>query len=280
MSSAKLIAFEKYRKSAMAFLRLRGANSYTQQEISELGAGSPLHQKRGIHVKIKAMLMGLTAFACVAAQAGEKEVREGLFRNTGLTAETVRPTPVSGLWEVTVQGRLFYVDDKAHYVLTGSIIDTKTQENLTSARFREMAKENWSKWPFSDAVKHVYGNGKREVVVFSDANCTWCRRMEGTFEEVGNITVYTFIVPMLRGEQNNREIVCSHDPAKAWHDWMANGIRPAPASVACDSSVLARNAALMNKYNITGAPTLFFPSGARISGAVPAAQLEELLQEQ
>ena len=41
-----------------------------------------------------------------------------------------------------------------------------------------------------------------------------------------------------------------------------------------------RNASLMSRFNITGAPTMFFPSGARISGAIPAEQLEELLQEQ
>lgn len=232
-------------------------------------------------MKIKQLLLGLMAVSCVACvQANEQAVRDSLMKNTGLFAESVRPAPVKGLWEVVVQGRVFYVDADASHVVTGSIIDTKTQSNLTAARFQEVARENWSKWPFEDAVKQVFGNGKREVVVFSDANCTWCRRMESTFEEVGNLTVYTFIVPMLRGEQNNREIVCARDPAKAWHDWMANGVRPEPAGVTCDASVLMRNASLMSRHNITGAPTMFFPSGARISGAVPAAQLEELLQEQ
>ena len=232
-------------------------------------------------MKIKHVLAAVAAVLCAAqAHADEETIRTNLMKNTGLRAESVRPAPVAGLWEVVVQGRVFYVDETVAHVITGSIIETKTQSNLTAARFQEVAKEAWSKWPFEDAVKQVFGKGEREVVVFSDANCTWCRRMESTFAEVGNLTVYTFIVPMLRGEENNREIVCAKDPARAWHDWMANGIRPQPAGVTCDSSVLMRNASLTSRFNITGAPTMFFPSGARISGAIPAEQLEELLQEQ
>lgn len=219
----------------------------------------------------------LCSLALPVGAADERSVREELVKNTGLTAEAVRPSPLPGLWEVWIEDRLFYVDDRAEHVISGQIIETKTRVNLTEIAQKAKARENWKKWPLSDAVKQVFGKGERQLVVFSDANCTYCRMMEPVYAQVGNLTVYTFIVPMLRGEQNNREIVCSKNPSEAWHRWMGEGVAPAPAAAGCDSSVLQRNLALMNRFHISAAPTFFFKSGVRTTGAMPAAQLEELV---
>ena len=174
-------------------------------------------------------LLTIAAAQVQAAAIDAEAVREALMKNTGLKAESVQPSPIPGLWEVFIQDRLFYVDDKVGYVFSGSIIDTKTKTNQTQERLREFARENWSKWPRQDAVKQVFGKGQREVIVFSDANCTYCRSMERVFETVGNLTVWTFITPLIRGEQNNYEIVCAKDPSKAWADWMRRGITPPAA---------------------------------------------------
>ncbi|MDO5532660.1 DsbC family protein [Sutterella sp.] len=217
--------------------------------------------------------------AGAAAAADELTIRDELMKTTGLRADSVRPSPIPGIWELIIQDRIFYVDDKVEYVISGTIIDTKTKTNQTAKRAREWARENWSRWPRQDAVKQVIGNGEREVIVFSDANCTYCRSMERVFERVGNLTVYTFITPMIRGEQNNREIVCSKNPSKAWVDWMRKGITPPEAPADCDASVMQRNLSLAGRYNITGAPTFFFPSGERMTGAVSADQFEEILRD-
>ncbi len=222
----------------------------------------------------------LAAFAMTASAADEQSIRDNLMKKTGLRAETVRPAPISGLWEVIIQDRLFYVDDSVDHVVSGMIVETETQKNLTQASLKRHAKESWSKWPFKDAIKQVFGDGSREVIVFSDANCTFCRQMERVFEQVGNVTVYTFVTPMIRGIQNNREIVCSKDPADAWHKWMGQGIRPADAPAGCDASILDRNLRLVGRYNITGAPTFFFPTGDRRTGAMPAEDFEAILAQQ
>lgn len=235
-------------------------------------------------MKFKTLLMtagctlGLLATgAALATDAGT--VRSNFLKNTGLEAETVRATPVPGIWEVFIQERMFYVDDSARYIISGRLIDATTQEDLTQVRLREIARSRWSEWPYQDAVKQVFGKGEREVIVFSDANCTYCRMMEKAYAEVGNLTVWTFIVPMLRGEENAREIVCSKDRSKAWHEWMGQGIRPVVSVAGCDTSVLQRNLALAHRYNVTAAPTFFFKSGDRSTGAMPSYQLNKILEE-
>lgn len=251
-----------------------------RKALSLFPSGAPLFVMTASFKQFAAAALAALTLLSGAAQADEQSVRDQLMKNTGLKADSVRPAPIPGLWEVFIQDRLFYVDDKVDYVFSGSIIDTKTQTNQTQERLREWARESWNKWPREDAVKQVFGDGSREVIVFSDANCTYCRSMERVFEEVGNLTVYTFITPMIRGEQNNREIVCSKNPSKAWADWMRKGIAPESASPDCDASVMHRNLSLAGRYNVTGAPTFFFPTGDRMTGAVPASQFERILAEQ
>ena len=99
---------------------------------------------------LAAAVLPLLAFAAQQAQAAPVDaqtVRDALMKNTGLKAESVRPAPIPGLWEIFIQDRLFYVDEKVDYVLSGSIIDTKTKTNQTQERLRAFARENWSKWP-------------------------------------------------------------------------------------------------------------------------------------
>ena len=70
-------------------------------------------------------LLTIAAAQVQAAAIDAEAVREALMKNTGLKAESVQPSPIPGLWEVFIQDRLFYVDDKVGYVFSGSIIDTK-----------------------------------------------------------------------------------------------------------------------------------------------------------
>ena len=102
-------------------------------------------------------VLGIASGTVGAADIGT--VKDNLLKNTGLEAESVRATPVPGLWEVFIQERMFYVDDSARYVLSGRLIDAETQEDLTQARLREIARARWTKWPFEDAVKQVFGKG-------------------------------------------------------------------------------------------------------------------------
>lgn len=226
----------------------------------------------------KSLFVALCAgLAVTVFAATPQSVEDALMQTTGLKADAVQKSPVPGMWEVVVQDRVFYVDDQARYVLYGSLIDTVKQTNLTNERLRERSRERWKEWPFQDAVKQVFGKGEREVVVFSDANCTYCRAMESVYAQVGNVTVYTFITPMLRGETNAREIVCAKDRAKAWHEWMGNNVRPNSVLAGCDTSMLQRNLVLANRLNVTGAPTFFFKSGDRVTGAMAASQFEARL---
>lgn len=229
--------------------------------------------------KLTSLLAGLalvsTALSVSAMTPQEQAIVDSLKQQFDWKVEQIEPSPVKGLWQVWVQNRLFYVDEGAKHLVAGPVVETATRRDLSEAKEGEW---RWASFPRKDAIKQVYGNGSRELVVFSDANCTFCAQMEREFEKAGNLTVYTFVMPMLRGRENGREIVCATDPAKAWHDWMVGRAALPTPPASCDDSVLDRNLALAGELGINSAPTMYFKSGQTVRGAIPLEALERHLQ--
>ncbi|KAG0164872.1 hypothetical protein DFQ30_009266 [Apophysomyces sp. BC1015] len=140
---------------------------------------------------------------------------------------------------------------------------------------------DFSSLPLANAVKVVKGNGARKLAVFSDPNCGYCKRLETSLKGFDNITIYTFLYPVLSpdSEVKAKSIWCSSDRAKAWQAWMLDHQSPS-ASGNCDTSALQKNLALGQKLDVTGAPTIILADGRRLRGAVPAEQLDKALSAQ
>ncbi|VVE29554.1 thiol:disulfide interchange protein [Pandoraea capi] len=200
---------------------------------------------------------------------------------TDAPVKSVARTPIPGLFEVSVGGAIMYADEKAQYViLGGNLIDTKTRQNLTEARQSELNKIDFAKLPFDRAFKYVKGNGSRKIAVFSDPNCPYCQRFEETLKNsVDNITVYTFLYPVLGPDSDakSKAIWCAPDRLKAWHDWMLVKKAPPTPTAKCDDKPVKDNFALGHQLNITGTPTIILSDGRRLPGAVPAEELEKAL---
>ena len=193
--------------------------------------------------------------------------------------DEVRATPMGGLYEVRVGTDLFYTDAKGNFLIQGELIDTKARRNLTEDRINKLTAVDFNALPLQDAFATVRGNGKRKLVVFADPNCGYCKRFERDLQNVDNVTIYTFLYPILSPDsaEKSRNIWCAKDRNNAWNDWMLREKTPAAAS--CDTAALQRNLAFGKKHKITGTPTLLFANGARVPGAIGAADIEKRLAE-
>jgi thiol:disulfide interchange protein DsbC len=122
------------------------------------------------------------------------------------------------------------------------------------------------------------GNGERKLVVFADPNCGYCKKFERDLQSIKDVTVYTFLYPILGGDspEKSKQIWCSKDNIKVWRDWMIKGT-PIAESPACDTSALQRNLALGRKHRITGTPGLVYEDGKMQPGAVGADAVERQL---
>ena len=200
-------------------------------------------------------------------------------RMPGSKVESVRPTPYSGLYELRIGEQIFYTDKTAQYLIEGSIINTRTMENLTKARLDDINKIKFSDLPLELAVKTVKGNGKRVIALFEDPNCPYCKRLhQQALKAVDNTTVYTFLYNVITPESaaKSKNIWCAPDRNLALEEWMVDGKTPAGAAADCvnpNEPVLA----LGSKLHVSSTPTIFFADGTRISGAPDGPGLEARL---
>lgn len=214
-----------------------------------------------------------------SAFADEETVKKALQTTfSGEKIDSVKKTPYLGLYEVVVGGELFYTDEKATYLFFGHVIDPQTKQSLTSERLQQIKdarRISMDTLPLDHAIKAVKGNGKRKLVVFSDPNCPYCKRLEKELVKVTDVTIYTLLYPVLNGSlPTATSIWCSPNRLKAWDDFMLKGV--APAGKNCDTPIETILQA-GRKNGINGTPTLIFPDGSVIPGMIAADTIETKL---
>ena len=218
------------------------------------------------------------AFASLAV-ADEADIKKAMEARLGTKVESVAKSGYLGLYEVYADGAIFYTDDKVSAIVVGGqMIDAKSMKNVTDERMKKLTAIRFSDLPLDRAIKQVRGDGKRVLATFEDPNCGYCKRLAKDMQKLENVTIYTFLMPILSPdslEKSNR-IWCASDRAKAWNDWMQEGKAPSGKGD-CDTSAVKKTVDLGRKLAISGTPTMFFADGERIPGAVPLAQIEQKL---
>jgi len=207
----------------------------------------------------------------------EQQIKSEIQKKLGANAKVkgVSAAPVPGLYEVLVGNEVFYTDSSAKYLIQGEIIELATGKNITEQRQADLNRIKWTDLNLANAIKTVRGNGSRQLAVFSDPNCGYCKRLEKSMQQLDNVTIYTYLLPILSPDstQKSKQIWCAADPYKAYMDWMINGINPSGKGEC--TTPLDKNLAFAKTYGITGTPTLFFNDGSRFPGAVQITDIEK-----
>lgn len=195
--------------------------------------------------------------------------------------EKVSPSGHAGLYEVLTPNGIVYTDKAGSFVSFGPIVDTATKANLTRKRLEELSAFEFKELPFKDAIKTVKGDGSRVIATFEDPNCGFCKKLMQEIAKLDNVTVYTFLIPILGPDSatKSKAIWCATDHGKAWTGYMA-GTSALPAQPAgnCDTP-FARNEQIKRRLRITGTPTILFPDNSRVPGYVTAGDLEAKLKK-
>jgi thiol:disulfide interchange protein DsbC len=219
------------------------------------------------------------AAAAAVSQAPEAAaIRKALeLKFPGAQISHIEKSGYLGLYEVMLDDNLVYTDARVAYIFVGSMYDTATKENLTEARSRRLNRVAVDKLPYELAFKRVKGDGSRKLVIFSDADCPFCHRLEKEIKGLDNVTIYTFLFPIDQLHPNaakkSKQIWCSADKARAWDEFFVSGKVP-DNNGDCGDPV-AKTQALGNSLRINATPTLIFADGTLIPGALPLPQIEK-----
>jgi thiol:disulfide interchange protein DsbC len=195
-----------------------------------------------------------------------------------LRVESIHKSPVAGLYELNTGAELLYTNDGT-LIFAGRIVDSKSREDLTAARWDEINAIDFNTLPLDLAIKSVRGDGSRKIAVFADPLCPYCRQLEQEMQGLTNVTIYTFLFPLETihpgASVKAVNIWCSKDRSSAWSKWMLQ--KTEPGDTRCTGAPIDKLQALGEKLHVDSTPTFFTADGKRTRGAIKHNEIEQLL---
>lgn len=227
-----------------------------------------------------ALVLCLAAAWPAAARADEAAVRKAFLAHfPGADIESITRMPFGGLYEVVFEGQIVYTDEHVTYLFSGNLFDLRgsTERNVTRERSMQLAAQALSKSQ-GQAIKRVKGNGKRVLYTFEDPNCPYCKKLHEELAKVTNVTVYTFLLPILSQDSADKSkmIWCAKDRARAWDEAMSKAGTITSTRKDC-ATPLESNLRLAQRFAVRGTPAVYLASGQQIGGYLPAEKIDQAL---
>ena len=227
----------------------------------------------------KTLALALASFISTLSLANVDTVKTNLTKqHPNLKIENIQSTEMKGIYSGSMDGQVVYVGEDTQHILIGSMFRLSDQKNLTKDLMLKQNSIDWKKLPLQDAVKTVRGNGKRQIAVFSDPNCPYCKQLETELTKLNDVTIYTFIYPIkTQSIAVSKQVFCEKDPALAWSNLIAKGIQPSSKKTCANP--IERNLSLGKSLALNGTPAIIFSNGFKVMGAYPAQEIEKMWQE-
>ena len=229
-------------------------------------------------------LLALFSVTVIADQAQIEKAITGI--NSMIQIQSVKPIDDTPFYEVTLKtGERIYTDSTGSHFVAGDLyqVDIGSVKNLTDVGRRADLRELVSKIDESKLIIFSpKGEVKHSLLVFTDIDCGYCRRLHSEIEQLQENGVEVRYAAFPRagvGSDSYKKYVsvyCAKDQnvtmtlAKA-------GKMPDPAT--CDNPV-ADQYKLGQKLGITGTPTLIFEDGEMQPGYAPWKELLKRMNQQ
>jgi len=170
-------------------------------------------------------------------------------------------------------------DDRQARMIAAAAAETQADRNLPEEWLHSLDTIDWHSLPFRWALTTRRGSGRRQIAIFSDPNCPYCRRFEKELEQVDDITVHVFMYPVIRAQSvtQSKSVWCSRNRVEAWRALMLRDVEPT-AATDCNHPI-EELLALGRKLKVSMTPTWFLPTGERYKGAFNVRDIMPLLDK-
>lgn len=247
---------------------------------------------------------GVASLAAPTTAPDSAKVRAALkLRLPKTPIDAIDCSGLGGLCEVASKSTLFYVDRAAKYLVIGRVYDMEARQDLTAARLLALnpdlltagaarrqtgedeppqqrasvpARVSLAGLPANGAITWGPAEGPK-VVVFSDFNCSYCKKLEGELKAIGaRVEERPISIFGAESRQLAERVLCSSRPETSLR--MAYSGLALANPKPCDTTGLDANEAFAKAHGFGGTPVIVRPSdGAVLEGYRPAAALREFL---
>jgi thiol:disulfide interchange protein DsbC len=197
----------------------------------------------------------------------------------GVTAEELRPSPIAGLYELARGTEITYVSADGRYILTGDLYQiAKDAEfpNLSDQRRRELRAKLLAGIPDTQMVVFAPNAPKYTVTVFTDPDCTWCRKLHSQIAEYNKLGIkirYAFFPregPDSEAWHKSEAVWCSVDRRAAL---TRAKLGETVTAKACANTPVRHTWEVGKELGIEGTPGLMLADGELIPGYLPPKDL-------
>ena len=219
----------------------------------------------------------------IAADDAELEaVRDKINAMFGeIAPENVSRSPVDGWYTVHKGSIVAYVSEDGRYLLQGDMIDLDRQVNLSEQTRNESRREVMSSITDDQVILFSPAEVKHTVTVFTDVDCTYCRKLHGQMDEylAAGIQIRYLLYPRngpaSRSWNTSEDVWCARDRNSAL---TAAKLDRSFDTNKCDASAISKHYMLGQSVGLTGTPAIVFADGTLLSGYLPPESLASRLE--
>ena len=231
------------------------------------------------------LIMAMLASSLASANDEERlaEIRklvDEMFPN--IEGEFVSFSPIEG-WVTIQKGSIVaYMSEDGRYLMQGDLIDLDNNINLSENSRNHERGRLIGGIDDSQFITFSPDNVRHSIIVFTDIDCTYCRRMHAQIDDYleQGIEVRYLLYPRNgpRGKSwsTSEKVWCASDRNSA----LTNAkLGREIDSVACDAKAVTNQYSLGRDVGLTGTPAIVFEDGTLLSGWMPPQALREQLDQ-
>jgi len=237
------------------------------------------HSFRRTLIPVAAML-ALAASAATTQPAAKPDVRAEIARRLEVKIEDIKPSPISGLYEIRSGAEVGYVSEDGRFYVDGDVFDMTSKANLTEQRRQEGRIGLLAGVADADAIIFSPAGAVRHTLtIFTDVDCTYCRRLHQEMSELNRLGIrvrylmYPRNGPDSESWRKAEAVWCSADR----RDALTRAKRGETIKAGQCETPIAAQYALGQQLGIQGTPGIITDRGEYLAGYLPAASLVEYL---
>ena len=229
--------------------------------------------------------MAITVFGLTmsVAKADEVAIRQSIAKSMpSIKVDSVTPSVVKGLYELTIGANLYYVSEDGKYLLQGHLVDIAAKKDLTEEKLNEARKSAILKMGVANMIVFKPKIAKYTVTIFTDIDCGYCRKLHSELDQylAQGITIQYMFFPRAGKDSDSYN--------KAVSVWCANDRNAALTaakkdqnipSKTCDNPV-DKHMQLAAEFDVKGTPMIISENGNVYPGYLPATQLAAALESE
>jgi thiol:disulfide interchange protein DsbC len=240
--------------------------------------------KRVVETSVAAVAAMILAWTTAGAADADPELLEVRAKVSSMfdaiEPEHVNASPIEGWYTVQKGSIIAYISADGRYLLQGDLIDLDRQVNLSEETRNDARRELVATLDDKDSILFSPAHPAHSVTVFTDVDCTYCRKLHAQIDEymaegiAVRYVLYPRNGPASRAWTTSEDVWCAKDRNRALT--AAKMDREFETSK-CDASMLTRHYTLGRDIGLTGTPAIVLQDGTLIGGYLPPSALSARL---